>query len=610
MYFGFTGTPIHEEIGHNGLGTKDIFGDELHRYSIADGIRDKSVLGFDPCMVTTYDERDLRTAVALQEAKATSVEEVFGDKKKEDIFYYYLNTCPMAGYRDASGKYIKGVEDFIPASQYDDNDTHHEQVVKDIKKNFLTLSRGKKFHAIFATSSIPEAIAYYRLLKQKTNLKVTALFDTNDPDDAAAAVFKSQALIEILEDYNSLFDQSFTIPSFQSFKKDVSYRLAHKEHYVKVPTEKQLDLLIVVNQMLTGFDSKWVNTLYLDKVLDYQNLIQAFSRTNRLFNENEKPFGIIRYYRYPFTMRENIEKAFGMFSGNKPLGLFADKLPTNLKGINNTFNAIEALFVNAGIDNFETLAPSLAEKAKFSKLFRTISGYINAARLQGFVWDHLKYQFSDNGNDYTIVVDLVETTYLVLLLRYKELFGPGGTMPPDTPFDLDGSLTEIDNGKIDYDYMNTRFAKYLVALNNGNPAEIAKVKNELHSTFATLTSEEQRYATIFLSDIESGNVQIEEGKLFRDYISEYMQKSKDDIIHQVAETLGVDEDQLREFKRSKVTEDDIDRLGRFTTLKATADITKAKAFFDQRDNCDNKIPRVRQKIDVSLRNFIINDIFQ
>ena len=141
------------------------------------------------------------------------------------------------------------------------------QVVEDIKNNFLTLSRGHKFHAIFATSSIPEAIAYYRLLKANTDLRITAMFDENDPEDADVAIDKSKAIMEILDDYNKNFSQTFTIPTFAGFKKDVAYRLAHKNQYSKLEQSKQLDLLIVVNQMLTGFDSKWVNTLYLDKVL-------------------------------------------------------------------------------------------------------------------------------------------------------------------------------------------------------------------------------------------------------------------------------------------------------------------------------------------------------
>lgn len=93
-------------------------------------------------------------------------------------------------------------------------------------------------------------------------------------------------------------------------KKDIAARLAHKKPYERIANtpEKQIDLLIVVDQMLTGFDSKWINTLYMDKILYYENIIQAFSRTNRLFGP-DKPFGTIRYYRKPHTMERNINAA-------------------------------------------------------------------------------------------------------------------------------------------------------------------------------------------------------------------------------------------------------------------------------------------------------------
>lgn len=92
------------------------------------------------------------------------------------------------------------------------------------------------------------------------------------------AFYKEQGLIEILTDYNTMFGQDFSIATHARFKKDLSLRLAHKEQYKRVEREpeKQLDLLIVVDQMLTGFDSKWVNTLYMDKILEYENIIQAF----------------------------------------------------------------------------------------------------------------------------------------------------------------------------------------------------------------------------------------------------------------------------------------------------------------------------------------------
>ncbi|MFA0521444.1 type I restriction endonuclease subunit R, partial [Vibrio sp. 10N.222.55.E8] len=114
--------------------------------------------------------------------------------------------------------------------------------------------------------------------------------------------FKGDGLEEIMADYNVRYGLEFDFARHSAFKKDIAARLAHKEQYKNIHKEpsKQLDLLIVVDQMLTGFDSKWLNTLYLDKVIKYQNIIQAFSRTNRLFGP-DKPHGIVRYYRYPHT---------------------------------------------------------------------------------------------------------------------------------------------------------------------------------------------------------------------------------------------------------------------------------------------------------------------
>ena len=326
VFFGFTGTPIHDENQRKMSTTADVFGNELHRYSIADGIRDKNVLGFDPYMVCTYKDKDLRKVVALDRAKASTEAEAIADPKKSKVYYHYVDhtAVPMAGYVDNSGQYVKGIEDYVPMSQYDRKE-HRDMVVKDILDNWETLSRAKKFHAIFATSSIPEAIEYYRLFKaQNSGLKIAALFDQNI-DNTEGVALKEDAVVEMLTDYNQQFGQSFTIPSYQKYKKDVSLRLAHKKPYLGIDRhpEMELDLLIVVDQMLTGFDSKWVNTLYLDKLMRYENIIQAFSRTNRLFGP-DKPFGTIRYYRKPHTMKRNIRSAVKLYSGDKPLGLFVD----------------------------------------------------------------------------------------------------------------------------------------------------------------------------------------------------------------------------------------------------------------------------------------------
>ena len=181
MFFGFTGTPIHDEIAKKLSTTVDVFGNELHRYSIADGIRDHNVLGFDPTMVMTFKGRDLRHKVALEKAKAESEQDIAGNPKKEKIFYRYMDSSkvPMAGYKLDDGSWFMGIEDYIPVEQYE-TEKHQKAVVEDIRDNWSVLSRFGKFHAIFATSSIPEAIEYYERFKNaEKKLKVTALFDPN-----------------------------------------------------------------------------------------------------------------------------------------------------------------------------------------------------------------------------------------------------------------------------------------------------------------------------------------------------------------------------------------------------------------------------------------------
>lgn len=144
LFFGFTGTPIQGENQKKMSTTATVFGNELHRYSIADGIRDHNVLGFDPYKVLTFKDSDLRKAVALEKAKAYSVDEALADPQKSKVFYKYLN-LPMAGGKDALGEEIKGIEDYIPNTQYE-GEEHQKAVVEDICENWQTQSRNSKFH--------------------------------------------------------------------------------------------------------------------------------------------------------------------------------------------------------------------------------------------------------------------------------------------------------------------------------------------------------------------------------------------------------------------------------------------------------------------------------
>lgn len=609
MFFGFTGTPIQDENQKKKNTTSTVFGNELHRYSIADGIRDKNVLGFDPYKVLTFKDKDVRKVVALEKAKAQTEEEAISDPVKSKIFYKYMdaNQVGMVGHFDAKGDYIKGIEDYIPNVQYT-TDEHTTIVVKDILENWVTLSHNSKFHAIFATSSIPEAIYYYRLFKEmKPHLKVTALFDPSI-DNNGGVQFKEDGLVEIISDYNEQYGQEFSIPTFAKMKKDIAARLAHKKPYERIANEpaKQIDLLIVVDQMLTGFDSKWINTLYMDKVLQYENIIQAFSRTNRLFGP-DKPFGTIRYYRKPHTMERNINAAVKLYSGDRPLGLFVQHLIDNLKQMNELFESITDLFADSGIENFEKLPDDTSACRKFAKDFNEFNSYLEAAKIQGFKWNVLSYVDEETGEVIDVTID--ENTYLILVLRYKELTGGGGgTGGDDVPYDLAGYITEIDTGLIDADYMNSKFDKYIKLLSvEGTTKEaIEQAETELHKTFATLSQEEQKYANIFLHDIQRGDVKVAEGKSLRDYINEYLSKARNDQIHRISVAIGVDENMLRNVMGLKLNENNLNEFGRYDELKKTVDKAKAKEYFEKVEGTKIIPPKVNVKVDKLLRDFIIN----
>lgn len=139
---------------------------------------------------------------------------------------------------------------------------------------------------------------------------------------------------------------------------------------------------------------------------------------------------------------------------------------------------------------------------------------------------------------------LNEDAYLVLAMRYKKLFG--GSDSDNVPFEIYGYLTEIDTEKIDSDYINSRFEKFLKILiqDDVDVAEMRKTLDDLHKLFATLTQEEQKYANIFLHEVASGNARIENGKTFRDCITEYQFKEKNEQIQRISRILGVDEKKL------------------------------------------------------------------
>ena len=636
VFFGFTGTPVFDENKKKMSVTSDIFGNELHRYVIADGIRDGNVLAFDIKKVLTFKDRDIRRAVALEKCKAKNEDEALLDSSKSELFYKFMNEIPMAGDFNDNGEYEKGIEDYIPKSQYN-NPIHREKVVESILENWKVISHNNEFSGILATSSIPEAIEYYRLLKNKNAqdiFKFTVLVDPNI-DNNDGAIFKEDGLVEIIKDYNEIFDHHFSLSTTGTLKKDISNRLAHKKPYTNILEKDKLGLLIVVDQMLTGFDSKWLNVLYMDKIIKYENVIQAISRTNRIYNRNTKPFGIIKYYRKPYTMEKNIEKAIKLYSGDKPFQLYVPKLDENISKMNFMYSQIADLFESEGINNFTSLPNNDESKRKYVKLYNEFNKYLCAARIQGYVPNNeqnndnvpkidklfdseLSYEEKNDISEenYEKILSLkspiTQDTLDALKQRYIDISKiHENNNENEIPYDIDGSLIEIDDGKIDSDYINSKFTKFLKALkyNECSDEELEKALNSLHKSFASLSQEQQKYANMIIHDIESGDLIIEDNKSFMDYITQYATNAENDQIRKLAQAFDLDENKLRSMMTLPVSAKNLNEYGRFDDLLNSVNYENARKSLEEIYGKTIEVWEAHIEVQKILRDFILQGGF-
>lgn len=612
LLFGFTGTPIFEENAKNEITTATLFGDMLHKYTLRNAIPDGNVRGFDPTMVNTYNEVELREKAALHYLKVDDVSEIEGDLNKMEIYNRFIDELQMAlDYNDSTtGRHMHGVEYYLPKNLYQ-QDIHHQAVANDIIGTRERLSHDYKFHAMLAVQNIPEAVEYYRIFKeQHPGLNVVAVFD-NNIDNSDEGIAREDQIKEMLDDYNVKYHTSFRLEQYDKYKKDVAKRLAHKRPYshIDLNHDEQIDLLIVVTQMLTGYDSKWVNTLYVDKTLEYVNLIQAFSRTNRNFGP-EKPFGIIRYYTFPWTMKQNIEDALEVYADGT-MTPFVDKLEVNLDSINRYFMHISDIFRSHEIGNFERLPDTREDRNMFAKDFIKITHLLEAVKLQEFKWEKRDYEFTHGDTVTTIHVELDEETYRVLLQRYRELFSDGDGEPTERhefDYPADTYITEMGTGTIDAEYVNSNFRKYLRELFATGPGSELTVKalQNLHKSFASMSQRDQRTAVVILSDIQSGVLRLEKGKTIQDYITLYQRNELNYQIDEFSQAIGVDGGMLKHIIETGPTEQNLNEFNRFDNLKASVDRDQAKVFLWKVTNREVRHRMVMINAEEYLKKFILH----
>jgi type I restriction enzyme R subunit len=229
---------------------------------------------------------------------------------------------------------------------------------------------------------------------------------------------------------------------------------------------------------------------------------------------------------------------------------------------------------------------------------------LGAAKIQGFTWDKSVYKF-DTEPKQSIAVAITKLQYLTLLQRYKELGAGGGGAGETIPFDIDSHITEIDTGKIDADYMNSRFAKYLKELQSGDGPSKEATLAELHRSFTSLSQEDQKLAEIFLHDIQRGDVQIDPARTFRDYLTDYKAAAKDKEVAAVVSALGVHAAKLIALMSTHLTEANLNEYGRFDDLRGTVDQEKAKAYFDGLEGVSLPIFKVKIKAAKLLSDFLL-----
>lgn len=259
QYFGFTGTPRFEENkSQDGRTTADLFEKCLHYYLIKDAIRDGNVLGFSVEYIRTFNAN-------INEEDQTKVQGIDTD----EVWHHPTRLEMIAGH---------------------------------ILDNHVRRSKSRGYCGLFAVDSIPTLIKYYDIFKQKNhNLKIAAIysFGTNEESDGTEE-HSREALDRIIDDYNAMYGTDYLTDTWDRYFSDVSKKIKNA----------QIDILIVVNMFLTGFDSKPLNTLYIDKNLKYHNLLQAYSRTNRV-EKATKPYGNIVCYR---NLKDATDETIKLFS--------------------------------------------------------------------------------------------------------------------------------------------------------------------------------------------------------------------------------------------------------------------------------------------------------
>jgi type I restriction enzyme R subunit len=480
--FGFTGTPIlKENASKNELGkrtTKDLFEQQLHTYLITDAIRDENVLKFSIEYIRTF-------------------------KQKENVVDIEVEAIDTTEIMEAPERLNK-IVDYIIA--HHDDKTHNRQ-----------------FTTLFCVSNVKTLIQYYELFKAKKeagqhDLKIATIFsfqaneedaDTDSVnaggiipnDDAPINKHSRDKLDEYIGDYNKLFKTNYSTQNnelFYDFYKDIGKRVKNKE----------IDILLVVNMFLTGFDSKPLNTLYVDKNLKYHGLLQAYSRTNRILGQKKSQGNVVCFR----NLKPATDEAIGLFANRNAeediiLAPYKDYVQQFQEAVENL------LSITPTVSSVDALATEEEELA-FIEAFRAI------IRIKNVMQCFTEFTFDDLAMNEQLFADY-RSKYLDL---YQKVMNDRQTEKTSILDDIDFEIELISRDKVNVSYI----VNLLCSLKGKNPEEQGQIRKRILDVLDSeiqLRSKKELIERFIAEHFPSVSSKSGVGEAFESYWSDEKQKA-------------------------------------------------------------------------------------
>lgn len=447
LWFGFTGTPIFAENKREALGnlartTEELYGPVLHKYTIKEAIHDGAVLGFQ--IQSMGKGKESLQEIALQNNLET--QDKLADMSETDLEKLVLRRC------EASNQDLYN------------NPTHREKVVDYILnrssgKFNINAGAGNTFEAMLTCSSIKEAQAYYKLFKEFKNRgkikevilsklpdfpKVAITYTVGENEDGAQVNQKEMA--EALKDYKEMFPKApADISELNAYNADLNKRLARKESRYR-RREEQLDLVIVVDRLLTGFDAPCLSTIFLDRPpMKPQHLIQAFSRTNRIFNATKR-YGQVVTLQYPLEYSKKIDEALLLYSNGGASEVSAPAWKTVKHDLKKAAQELKALTISS--EDIDEASPESFEKIKlFVRAFQKVDRLLSSAQ----VYD--EFEDEEERNSLGITVQKLQSMAGLYQNAREKIKKEGGDDPNPLMLDLDYELEAVKSFEVNYNYL-------------------------------------------------------------------------------------------------------------------------------------------------------------